>query len=129
VWELSEPILDLEVSPTSGGLDARDQALMAYLSGATGGGAVMPDGLRCFDVAKINFFWSQPLPTGGAESGGSAVDGTGAVSVDCLTFPRGATLCNAADGIVQIAVPSGTFSFDSTGITLPGGGRIDATTG
>jgi hypothetical protein len=54
------PLLPIEVGPSSGGLDARDRAWMAYLSGQSGGGAVMPDGTYSFAVRDLTVEWTQP---------------------------------------------------------------------
>jgi hypothetical protein len=52
--------LPIEVGPDHGGVDAHDQAWMAYLSGASGGGAVMPDGTYTFPVRDLKLEWTQP---------------------------------------------------------------------
>ena len=49
----------IEVSATTGGLDARDRAWMSYLSGSTGGGVVQPDGTYCFPVADERIWWAR----------------------------------------------------------------------
>jgi hypothetical protein len=60
-----------EVSTTGGGLDARDRALIAYFSGASGGGAVTPDGTYCFPVTDMQVWWARSLKPLGAGVPGS----------------------------------------------------------
>lgn len=55
-----------EVSSTSGGIDAHDQALIAYFSGTSGGGAVTPDGTYCFAVTDMQVWWARSLRPLGA---------------------------------------------------------------
>lgn len=49
----------LEVGTDHGGIDVRDRAWMAYLSGASGGGAVMPDGTYAFAVTDMEAWWAR----------------------------------------------------------------------
>lgn len=60
-----------EVGATAGGLDARDRAWMAYLSGASGGGAVMADGTYCFPVTDMMVWWARSTQTLGTSAPGS----------------------------------------------------------
>jgi hypothetical protein len=69
VRTLAQPEQPVEVSPSSGGLDARDRAWMAYLSGASGGGAVMADGTYSFPVRDLEVQWARPIELVGAEGG------------------------------------------------------------
>lgn len=47
------------------------------------------------------------------------------LATDCLSFPLGATLCNDTAGTVHLTTPDSAFAFDSTGMTLPGGHRVE----
>lgn len=47
------PLGEFEVGASGGGLAARDRDWMSYLSGATGGGVVMPNGGYCFAVTDM----------------------------------------------------------------------------
>lgn len=64
-----------------------------------------------------------PGPPGPAASTG--VDPAGTVATACLTFPNGATVCNDAVEVVHIRTPSAEHALDVTGITLPGGSRLE----
>jgi hypothetical protein len=117
----------LEVSGGSGGFDARDQAWMAYLAGASGGGVVMPDGTYAHGVADVRAWWArrlEPVPVGSGEGGGG--DGGGAMLSDgCLVLPLDAHICNPVANVVTLTTPGGSFAFDETGLTLPGGHRLE----
>lgn len=115
---------ETEVSPTGGGFDARDQAWMNYLAGNTGGAVVAPDGHRFEAVADLRRWWAkrlEPLPVGDGGGGGAG----GVLTTDCLTYPLGATLCNPSGDVVTLQTAAGHFVFDGTGITLPGGHRLE----
>jgi hypothetical protein len=69
--------LAFEVSATSGGLDARDRALIAYLSGASGGGIVTQDGTYCFGVTDMVVWWARSVQSLGSSAPGSPYVVTG----------------------------------------------------
>jgi hypothetical protein len=72
-----------------------------------------PYALKCWDATAA--LWRAV----GAASGGILTD-------DCLTFPHGATICNDAADVIQVNTPNGAYAMDTTGITLPGGHRLEA---
>lgn len=61
----------------------------------------------------------------GLVSADTAIDGTGHLLTDCLTFANGATVCADGDEKITIHTPSAAHSFDLTGYTLPGGHRLE----
>lgn len=63
---------------------------------------------------------------GSVESG---VDDTGHLLSECLTLINGATLCNPSTDDVRLHTPTGHFGYDTTGITLPGGHRLEGVIG
>lgn len=66
-----------DVSPTTGGVDSRDRALLGYLSGAGGGGVVMPDGTYCFPVTTMQVLWARSVAALGSSAPGSPYVVTG----------------------------------------------------
>jgi hypothetical protein len=76
-----------------------------------------PYQLRVWDAAAVA--WRNV----GAVSIGSG--GTMLLSGDCVSFPNGALLCNPSPDLVTLDTPSGQHQWDDTGITLPGGHRLE----
>jgi hypothetical protein len=114
----------VNVSPTSGGFDSRDRAMMNYLS-SPATAIVVFNGYPIEPLAKVRIHFAIPSGGGGATTTtGGSFDGH--LDVDCLTYPHLATICNTESGDVIISTPSGIFVFDATGITLPGGHRLES---
>jgi hypothetical protein len=103
----------------SGGLDARDQVMTAYLSGSASG-LVAPDGYPLKDRGEVTEWWAHEILPPVTDGGG------GSLSTDCIVFPRGAQICNDATEHIKILMPSAEFDLDDTGITLPGGHRLES---
>jgi len=110
---------DVPVSGIAGGIDALDRAFMGYIASA-GSGVCAPDGFPFAPVGSVRVWWSRPLEAAVMGGGG----GTGLVG-NCLTFPNLTVICNPSTDVVTLATPSGEFVFDATGITLPGGHRLE----
>lgn len=164
------------VAPTVGGIDARDQTMMAYLSGATppSTGMVAPDGQRFQAGGRVYQGWARPVEAASSDTGGAPGDifvqstmpavttaalwvnisggvspypllaydvaagawlevgavtigpgDTTVLSTACVTFPESAVLCNPSAGLVTLSTPAGEHQWDGTGITLPGGSRLE----
>lgn len=114
--------LNVDVGASTGGIDSRDPPVVAYASGATGGGFVGFDGFRFSSEALVKLIGDRdPITAAGA----GAVDAGGNLSTPCLTFlSHGAQICNPSPDLLTITSPN-TYDFDATGITLPGGGRLE----
>lgn len=66
----------VHVTPSVGGIDVRDRAWLAYLSGTSGGAVVARDGTRYQTVGRVRTWWDSPLPPpAGTDASGLVVSG------------------------------------------------------
>ena len=54
----------------------------------------------------------------------TGIDASGHLATSCLLFPLGAELCNPSTDIVTLQTPTAEFTWNTAGITLPGGHRV-----